>query len=375
MKLAKGPKGDGRIDLEALGSKPRIVVSVRDHMSGVLYSIPAVRALRRKWPDATITLVTSSYSAPILDAGSPYIDRVLPLYSFSDEPTRFDRAFDLARKLKTFLTLVGRVDLVVHLRNVGGGTLAFSALLGKPPQIAYTQSRFNELLTADIGQEDTELGSRERNQIIIEGLGIEPDGYQMELTVSDADRQWATRWLADNGHQAGTPLTIVHPGSHWGCNQWLPERWSETINNVLRDRGGSVVLTGVARELPLAEKIAAGVQGSVLIAAGQTDLGQFTAMIEASDLVLAIDAAPTQICQALDVPAVVMMGAGNPAWNGPLPGEPMVMLQEWDNDNPREEVCRWSDGACNGPQCTSRLEDISVSQVMSSVNVVMPSSS
>jgi ADP-heptose:LPS heptosyltransferase len=362
------------LDLEGLGPSPRIAIVVRDHMSGVLYSVPSLRAIRRRWPAATITLLTSSYSAPILSGGCPYLDRVLPLYTFADEPRRFDRARDLIRKARTWATLVGRVDLVIHLRSVGGGTVAFATSLGRPKQVGYSQGRLDELLTRNLGPQNNVIGSRQRNRVILDAIGIESAGEEMELWISDADRRWARDWLVKAGHDLDSHLTVVHPGSHWGCNQWLPERWSETIDRLLDDKGGTVVITGVERERPLADRISAGVgsdRGKVVIATGATTLPRFAALIECSDLVLAIDASPTQICQALGVPAVVMMGAGNPAWNGPLPGEPMLMLQEWDNDNPRPELCQWSAGACNGPLCSSRLEDISVDQVLASAEQLL----
>ena len=356
------------IDLDALGDRPHIVVTVRDHMSGVLYSVPALRALRQRWPDAKITLMTSAYSAPVLDGGCPYLDQILPVYSFADEPKPTDRLIDLFRKFRTWMRLVGRVDLVVHLRDVGGGTLLFCKLLGNPKQIGYTQGRFNEYLTVDIGSQNVELGSRERNQIVLDGLGVEPAGKHLELWISETDARWAAGWLAERGHPDGAHLTVIHPGCHWGCNQWIPERWSETANEMLDRHGGSVVITGVHREIPLAERIAAGIDGRVLNAAGETSLSQFAALIDQADMVLSVDASPTQICQARDKPAVILMGAGNPAWNGPVGDEPMRMLQEWDNDNPRPEICDWAAGACNGPQCTTRLEDISVTQVIESVD-------
>ncbi len=363
------------LDLDQLGDKPRILVVVRDHMSGVLYSVPALRAIRRRWPDAELTLLTSSYSAPILEGGSNYLDRILPLYTFADEPDRFDRPRDLFRKFRTWAALVGRVDLVVHLRHVGPGTLRFCQLLGNPKQVGYSQGPgVDHLLALNVGKPDNSLGSRERNEIIIEAMGIDPQGDHIEMTIADEDQRWAEDWLKRRGHEAGDHLVVVHPGSHWGCNQWLPERWSETINSALAQFGGTVVITGVRRERPLAQKIADGADGRVLVAAGDTSLGQFAAMIGLSDLVMAIDASPTQICQALRVPAVIMMGAGNPSWNGPVGSEPMVMLQEWDNDDPRPELCKWADGACNSTLCTSRLEDISVEQVLDSVEVVLKSS-
>lgn len=116
------------------------------------------------------------------------------------------------------------------------------------------------------------------------------------------------------------------------------------------------------------DSIIAGIDGTTINGVGATTLGQFAALIEQSSLVLAVDTAPTQICQALDIPAVILMGAGNPLWNGPVPGEAMLMLQEWDNDNPRPEICDWASGACNGPNCTTRLEDVTVTQVLDSVD-------
>lgn len=336
-------------------------------MSGVLYSIPALRALRGHWPGAHITLLTNSYAAPLLGGGCPYVDRILPLYTFADEPRPLDRVKDLWKKFRTWVSLVGRVDLVVHLRQVGGSTLLFCATLGRPTQVGYTQGRFDRLLDLDLGPQDVNLGSRERNQIIIEGLGIEPAGDHLELWIADADRTWARAWLASHAPAHDRHLTVIHPGCHWGCNQWLEDRWAETADELLRRYGGAVVLTGSGREAEMAERIAGRIHGQAPVAAGETTLGQFAALIEQSNLVVAVDTAPTQVCQALGIPAVVMMGDGNPAWNGPVASEPMVMLQEWDPDNPRPEVCDWASGACNGPMCRSRLEGISVTQVLDSV--------
>lgn len=359
--------------LEDLGPRPHIVVVVRDHMSGVLYSIPALRAIRKRWPDARVTLLSSSYAIPVLGGRCPYGDQILPLYTFADEPRRFGRLRDMLRVTRTWLRLVGRVDLVIHLRHVGDSTLAFCASLGLPPQIGFQQGRLDRLLTIDLGPSDGGLGSRQRNRVILERAGIEPDGDHMELWISEDDQRWARSWLHEHGHRSGDHLTIAHPGSHWGCNQWLEERWAETVRRVLAEREGTVVITGSGRERPMAERIAGEIKGPVIVAAGETGLSEYAALLAEADLVIGVDSAPTQVCQALDVPAVIMMGAGNPTWNGPVAGERMVMLQEWDNDNPRPEVCDWASGACNGPQCSSRLEDISVTQVLDSVEQLLES--
>jgi ADP-heptose:LPS heptosyltransferase len=361
----------GPLELDSLRESPHIVVVVRDHMSGVMYSIPHARAIRRRFPDAKITLLTSAYSAPILDGGSGIYDQILPLYTFSDEPGRFDRLKGVSAKFRTWLKLVGRVDLVIHLRYVGDSTLLYCASLGLPPQVGAPQGyRFDSLLSVKTEPLDTTLGSRQRNTKSLEAIGILVESEEMELKISAENRTWAEGWLARRGHIAGQPITIMHPGCHWGCNQWLVERWVETASVILSRRGGSVVVTGSERERLMTQQIVDEVGGPCFNAAGETTLGQFAALISLSTLVVAVDTAPTQICQALKIPSVIMMGDGTISWNGPIEGEPMVMLQVLDPDRP-DEICRWSEGACNGPQCTSRLEGITVRAVLESIDHIL----
>lgn len=371
-RLSRLVRGRGDLaSLDALGRPPRIVVVVRDHMSGVLYSVPHARAIRERFPDAQITLLTSSYSAPILDGGSTYYDRILPLFTFSDDPGRFDRFRDLFAKVRTWATLVGRVDLVVHLRVVGPASLAFCALLGRPVQVGHPQnSSLDEMLTVTTASPDVAAGSRQRNTAILEEVGIPVHSEAMEMTIADDDRQWAQEWLRSAGHVRGEPVTVIHPGCHWGCNQWLIDRWRRTADALLTERGGTVVVTGSARERSMCQEIVDGVAGRCVNAAGETSLATFSALISEAHLVVAVDTAPTQVCQALGVPSVIMMGDGTVSWNGPIGEEPMIMLQELDPDRP-PEICRWEDGACNGPLCTSRLTGITVDDVLESVSVVL----
>lgn len=359
-------------DLDSLGDTPHIVVVVRDHMSGVLYSVPHARALRQRFPNAKITLLTSSYSLPILDGGLMYYDQVLPLFTFSDEPQRFDRARDLWSKFRTWLKLVGRVDLVLHLRGVGGVTLLFSALLGRPAQVGPRQgTRFDRLLTVTTPDPDLAEGSRQRNSQILEDVGIPVESEAMELEIAPADLEFARDWIQGHGHDIEEGLIVVHPGCHWGCNQWLIDRWQVTISELLDRHQGVVVVTGSARERSMADRIVQGIPDDRCVnAAGETTLGQFSAFVSIASLVVAVDTAPTQICQALNIPAVIMMGDGTLSWNGPIGDEPMIMLQELDPDRP-PEVCRWEDGACNGPLCTSRLTGISAAAVLESTEVVL----
>ena len=355
-------------DLAKLPQKKnmRIVAIVRDHMSGLLYSVPYLRALREKWPDAHITLLGNPYATPIME-DCPYVDEILPFFIFRQEAGRFPRLTGAYYKLASWLKLVGRVDLVVHFRYTGPSSVLFGATWGFPFQVGYTQWRFDSLLTANLGPENVELGSRQRNELILNAIGIDEISPQMEMWVKEADQRWTREYLLSNGWEVGQPLFVLHPGCHWGCNQWITERWS-MLGDALTERyGGKVIITGSDDEEELAAEIAKGMRNEPINAVGHTTLGQFAAIIKESTMVTAVDTAPTQFCQALNKKSVILMGAGTMSWNGPLPHEPMVMLQRFV-EKPGPPLCDYAAGACNGPNCQSDLERITLELVMRSID-------
>jgi heptosyltransferase II len=332
-------------------------------MSGLLYAVPYLRALREQYPHARISLLANPYATPILE-GCPYVDETLPFFQFRQAAGRFATVKGIASKVRTWLKLAGRVDLVIHFRYVSGTTVAFCESLGRPLQIGYRQGKFDQLLDINLGREDVRLDSRRRNSLLLEAIGLPAPSPKMEMWISPEESTWVDSFLQQQGWQAGEPLFALHPGCHWGCNEWLPQRWAELGNALQQRYGGRLVITGAPDEVEVAEEIAEGLHERPIIAAGQTTLRQFAALLTRTALVVAVDTAPTQICQALGIPAVILMGAGNPAWNGPLPGEPMVMLQRWDAAEEGTMRCDFAAGTCHGPHCRSRLVGISVEDVL-----------
>src|SRR5688572_19180589 len=110
--------------LARLLSKPdlHIVTVVRDHMSGLLYAVPSLRALRQRFPQARISLLANPYATPILE-GCPYVDEILPFFQFRQAAGRLATLKGAASKAQTWLKLAGRVDLVIHFRYVSGTTV------------------------------------------------------------------------------------------------------------------------------------------------------------------------------------------------------------------------------------------------------------
>lgn len=356
-------------ELAKILEKPnlRILTVVRDHMSGILYSVPYLRALRENYSNAHISLLANPYATPILD-GCPYLDKIVPFFLFQQEAGRYPRLNGYVNKARAWAQLVGRVDLVIHFRFVGGQTLAFCETLGRPFQIGYGQNGFNDALNINLGREEINIESRLKNARILEPLGLGELSHKMELWLSPEETEWADNFLRDKGVIDGERVFVIHPGCHWGCNQWLPESWSIVGDALVERYGGKVVITGDDHEIALAGKIAGGMKSDAIIAAGETSLRQFAALLGRADLVAAVDTAPTQICLALETPAVVLKGEGNAVWNSALPGERLDILHYWRPDQEEDLHCDFAAGACNGPQCSSRLVGISPEVVLEKID-------
>lgn len=348
----------------------RILIVIRDHMSGLLYGVPSLRALRKKFPSAEITLLANHFALPILK-DCPYVDKTIPFYRFHEQGSGYDRVESLIDRTEAFIKLYKRIDLVVHLRYVGPKTLRFAKMLGNPFQVGYAQGAYDEMLDIHLGEDDESLDSRTRNAKILDAIGVKVDSPEMELWLPPEETARMTGWLYSHGWNEEELLFVFHPGCHWGCNEWLVERWTALGNELTEQWDCRIALTGTLREKPLAEQIARGMTVPPLIAAGETTLLQFAALLQKATAVVSVDTSPTQICQALKKPAVILMGAGNILWNGPLAGEPMIMLQKLTAEENHVEHCDFGAGICHHPYCESRLQNIQVQDVILALEEIL----
>ena len=363
------PRAMSTFDLDQFGDEPRIAVVVRDHMSG--------RALQRpRAPGDPQTVARGPDHAAhqqLLGADHrwrlPLLDRVLPLYTFSDTPGRFDKLKDLVRKATTWARMVGR-----GRSRHPPAPHRWHEPAGLRPHGAAGAGRLHP------GQVQPPPGPRLRSRRILPwGLGNGTSSswsrWRRARRLRHGARGQARRPAMGRGvpgRQGSRGLRAPHgraPRITLGLQPVLPERWTETIDRILDEKGGTVVLTGVDRERPLADRIAGSLSGRrVVSAVGETTLGQYAALIDAGRR-----GAGHRRCTDPGVPGPRRAGrhhdgAGNPAWNGPVPGERMLMLQEWDKrQSSSRGVSGGGNGACNGPLCQSRLEDVTVTQVLESV--------
>jgi ADP-heptose:LPS heptosyltransferase len=113
--------------------------------------------------------------------------------------------------------------------------------------------------------------------------------------------------------------TVVHVGAASPARHWPSRRWAD-IALRLHQRGHQVIFTGSPAEAGMARLVAAraGLPADRVLA-GRTDIMTLAAHVARSRLVLSTDTGPAHLAAAFRVPSVTLFGPVPPYWWGPPP--------------------------------------------------------
>jgi len=275
-------------------------------------SLPALRALRSRYPDAQISVLAKPWVAALYE-GERSIDRIVPL-----EGARGLRDWGLKWKAASALRKEG-FDLAVLFPN-SFESAAMAFLSGAKRRIGYARDARSFLLTDAVPLPvKGEIPRHERFYYlemlrragIIDAL---PDVHEIRLDGAAAARTRGEALFTARG--IGLPIVGVSPGAAYGgAKRWLPERFAEAAFQLAERIGGSVAVFGSAGEKAMCDEVAAACGGTNF--AGATTLREFIDMTAACNLFLTNDSGAMHIAAALGVPSVTVFGPTDETATGP----------------------------------------------------------
>jgi heptosyltransferase II len=308
-------------------SKPRILILNQNWLGDALFSTPAIRALRKKFPNAYIACLAPRRVAEALGR-NPHLDEVLvyneramlvtlvePFRIFwALKKRRFDTAFFLNRsKSKAFLALLAGIGRRIGYARLGRSWLLTQAV--PPPGRMHKIDQFLYL----IGQ-----------------AGVPAAGRHPELIPSQEDRDRAARLLLSEGITPDEPFAVVHAGGNWDLKRWPVKNFIEWIRLYVSRNKGKVLLCGTASEEALAKQILdAFPDGRVVSMCGKTELGPFAELLKRAKIVLSNDSGPIHLAVSQKTRTVGVFGPTSPAETGPVSDGPLRVL--------------WKDVGCSVP--------------------------
>ena len=138
------------------------------------------------------------------------------------------------------------------------------------------------------------------------GLKAAPTTPGPRIEVTDARR--AAELLDHHGLAESTRLAVLHTGSDWACQQWLPERWATLADVLAGDLGFDVVFTGLPNEAPYIQRIRDRMRADSVSMAGETNVPELTTLLSRAALCVCVDSLAFELAQGAGTPTVVLAG-------------------------------------------------------------------
>ncbi|NGX26981.1 MAG: Lipopolysaccharide core heptosyltransferase RfaQ [Chlamydiae bacterium] len=275
-------------------------------LGDTLWGTPAMRALRQSFPDAEISVLTSTIGAAVLKHNK-HIDE---LFVLSSSPFfSFFRFFLTLRKRK--------FDSILVFHTSQRIVLPFCALL-EAPQIIGTRGINKDLdflLTKALPQKyQHEI---DRRLDIVREIGAHVSDYALEITFRKQEEQNIRRFLEGNGIPEHIPLVGLHPGAKNAFKQWPKESFIEVGKRLMQHLGCQILVSGDQSEALIAYEIASKIPGAIPIA-GELELSSFAALLKKMMVFITNDTGPMHIAFATQTPTIAIFGPTDPNLCGPF---------------------------------------------------------
>jgi heptosyltransferase-2 len=295
----------------------KILVRATNWVGDAVMAIPALEAIRNRWPDAEIVALAQPWVADLY-RGQGCVDRVI-VFDNRGRHRGFWGRERLAAELRR-----EKFDIALLLQNAfEAAWLAWRA--GIPERIGYGRDARSWLLTRAIAVPATGETPAHETYYYLELL--RRAGWLAQLPLLDcitlrvptAARRKAEERLTAAGARAGGCRIAFAPGAAYGSAKcWEPERYAALADRLIAALNADVILFGAPQESEMAARIAQAMRGRALNLAGATTIGELPALLATCRLFVGNDAGAMHVAAGVGVPVVGIFGPTDPAGTSPM---------------------------------------------------------
>jgi heptosyltransferase-2 len=359
--ILKAPRLNGRYFRERKFDKI-LVIRQHNQMGDMLLAVPALRALRSKFPDATIGVVSSTLNRGVLK-NNPYIDRVF-LYDKKNALS----LIPLVRRLRN-----EKFDLVIVLHTVSFSftSVVLAVLSGAALRIGSTSEKVGDSLTGSFlsltlplpdGRELAEMNESEHNLYPLRAIGVDTSDLSPLIVPTEENERWAESF--DSLHwRPGCVRLAVHPGAGKAENIWPPQSHAEVVNTIARRRPVSAIVVQGPRDQHSVRDFLDRCEPAAAVAAGR-GIGDVAALLRRADLVICNDTGVMHVAAAAGATTLAVFGPTDPHRWAPrtdklhivrAPGGILAELSPKDVAGRAEEILNKSDSGAES-SCPSTAD-------------------
>ncbi len=330
-------------------------------LGDLVMTLPATRAVRDAFPDASISILVKRELAGFYD-GADWIDEVLP-YRIGSGWAAIADQWSLVRALRQ-----RRFTIAVIFPRSFSSAL-WPALAGVPRRIGYVDDARGWLLTERRIRTSELLQRHQVNEhldLVAQSLGAPIGSAQPVVPVSAEQLDKMRNWLQAERRGRGKLVALAVAAAFGPAKEWPADSYSGLIDQLAENHGIECVLVGSPGERERSLAVAAAARSRPLVAAGQTSVGELIALLSLSDGFAGNDSGAMHVAAALGVPTVAIFGSTRPWRTGPLGPWTRVVQHPIECSPCMQRECRFGHYDC--------LRSITVEQVTRTLIEVIGSS-
>ncbi|MDD5432471.1 MAG: glycosyltransferase family 9 protein [Candidatus Omnitrophica bacterium] len=279
----------------------------------LLLSTPALKALRKKYPQSEICALVSQRGVE-LASSLPYLNKVFCFY------INYGGSSSLLKQLSNIKSLLylrkHRFDLAINMRSIvsesGAGKIKLVMDIISPKMKAgrNTQERGSFF---DIKIPEQDIGIKPEMEYDIDtiaALGVKDFDRKIDLEIDKTGDERVKEILRNESVGEKEILVGIHPGG-MPSRRWPAENFASLIKLISNEIDCKFVLTGDKQENGLVERISRLSEKKVVNLAGKLNFFELAALINKCNIFISNDTGPMHIAAVLDKPLVAIFGPGD----------------------------------------------------------------
>jgi len=305
----------------------KILIRATNWIGDAIMALPALHAVRKRFPDAEIAIVGRPYVADI------YRDQEICDQLIAYDPKGLHSGISGRERLAAELR-AQKFDVALLLQNAfDAAWLAWRARI--PERIGYARDARSFLLTKAIPlPRHGEIPAHERFYYVellrrAGWLDSVQDETFIGLRVSEEKRRSADEFLCESGVRQGALRIAIGAGASYGSAKcWPPPRFAEVANRLQSEADADVILFGTAAEASVSTAISAEMRRPPIDLTGKTAIADLPALLSQCHLFIGNDSGAMHVAAAVGLPVIAVFGPTDPEGTAPATPRCSIVQQK-----------------------------------------------
>jgi len=304
-----------------LWSAKNVVVFRALNLGDLLCTIPALRAVRSRLPDAHIALVGLESALPILQRFPEYLDELIEFpgdSAFPEQPLRADAvpAFYRSMRARSF-------DLALQMHGSGLQSNGIVQAMAPAQWVGFVPDA-GQAVPGRLLPWPDHLHEVHRYLALLRHAGLDAEDDALEFPVNAHDEEQADLLAARLGLDLDRTV-FIHAGARLASRRWPLERYAEVARELAAE-GWQIALTGSRGERGLANALQNHAGRSFVNLCGETDLGVLASLLQRGRVLVSNDTGISHVAAGVHAASVVIASGSDVVRWAPLDAQRHTVL-------------------------------------------------